>query len=55
MSTATRTSKPPSLRLKKGRSVVTLTDPISKERKEFWLGPHGEPETVEAYHRLLAE
>jgi integrase len=53
--TATRTSKPPSLRLKKGRGVVTLTDPISKERKEFWLGPHGEPETLEAYHRLLAE
>jgi integrase len=53
--TASRTTKPPSLRLKKGRGVVTLTDPVSKERKEFWLGPHGEPETLEAYHRLLAE
>jgi integrase len=49
------TSKTPSLRCKKGRGVVTLADPISKERKEFWLGPHGEPGTLEAYHRLLAE
>jgi len=57
--TATRTSqfssRLPSLHCKKGRGVVTLTDPISEERREFWLGPQGEPETLEAYHRLLAE
>ncbi len=53
--TATSTSKPPSLRLKKGRGVVTLTDSVTKQRREFWLGPYGHPETLQAYHRLITE
>ena len=36
-------------------ALVTLTDSATGKRRDYWLGPHGSPESREAYHRVLAE
>ncbi|MBX3361136.1 MAG: hypothetical protein KF705_06810 [Phycisphaeraceae bacterium] len=47
----------PSYRSRAGYShaLVTLTDSATGKRRDYWLGPHGSPESREAYHRVLAE
>ena len=47
----------PSYRQRKGsdHAIVTLTDAVTKQRRDYWLGPHGSPESRERYHRLIAE
>lgn len=53
-------SKPPttpSYRCRPGYSqaLVTLTDSLSRKRRDYWLGEYGTPESWERYHRLIAE
>jgi hypothetical protein len=36
-------------------ALVTLTDSATGKRRDYRLGPHGSPESREAYHRVLAE
>lgn len=47
----------PSYRSRAGytHALVTLTDSATGKRRDYWLGPHGSPESREAYHRVLAE
>lgn len=49
--------KTPSYRQRKGydQAMVTLTDARTRKRRDYWLGPHGSPESRELYHQLLAE
>jgi hypothetical protein len=49
--------KTPSYRQRKGRSqaLVTLTDSVSKQRRDFWLGEYATAESREMYHRVIAE
>jgi len=49
--------KVPSYRHRKGfeQAIVTLTDAKTKKRRDYWLGPHGSPESYERYYRILAE
>ena len=49
--------KPPAYRQRKGydQAVVTLTDVVTKERRDYWLGTHGTPESWQLYYRLLSE
>lgn len=53
----TKKDRVPSYRVRAGYShaIVTLTDSASGKRRDYWLGPHGSPESKEAYYRLLAE
>lgn len=46
----------PSYRLRTGygQAVVTLSDPATKRRRDYWLGEHGTPASRELYHRLVA-
>jgi integrase len=37
------------------RAVVTLTDSVTKKRRDYWLGAPDSPESHEAYHRVIAE
>ena len=37
------------------QAVVTLGDSVTKERRDFWLGTFNTPESLERYHRLIAE
>jgi len=55
--TPTTSRKPPAYRQRKGytQAIVTLTDAVTKRRKDYWLGEHGSPESRELYHRVLAE
>lgn len=48
--------KTPSYRQRKGynQAIVTLTDAVSKRRKDFWLGPYGSADSRERYHRIIA-
>ncbi len=48
---------PPSCRQRKGsdQAMVTLTDAVTKERRDYWLGRRGTFASRERYHRLLAE
>jgi hypothetical protein len=47
----------PSYRKRPARSqaLVTLTDSVTKHRRDDWLGEHGTAESRERYHRLIAE
>lgn len=47
----------PSYRQRRGytQAIVTLTDSITKKRRDYWLGEHSAPESRERYHRLIAE
>lgn len=49
--------KTPTYRKREGRSqaLVTLTDSVTKRRRDFWLGEHGTAESRELYHRVIAE
>ncbi len=49
--------KTPSYRCRVGyaQAIVTLTDSVTKKRRDYWLGPHGSPESRERYHRIVAE
>jgi len=54
-----RPSRPPTYRRRivRGRQVayVTLRDAETGQRRDFWLGPYGTPESRAAYARLLAQ
>jgi len=47
----------PSYRKRSGydQAIVTLTDAVTKRRKDYWLGPFDSPASRERYHRLIAE
>lgn len=49
--------KTPSYRQRKGydQAIVTLTDAVTKHRRDYWLGAYGSPESRELYHQVLAE
>lgn len=47
--------KTPSYRERFKQGIVTLTDSATGKRRDYWLGPHGTPESRERYHRLVAE
>ncbi|GMU35003.1 MAG: hypothetical protein AMXMBFR20_28750 [Planctomycetia bacterium] len=49
-------TKTPNYRQRKGYSqaLVTLTDSVTRRRRDYWLGEHGSPESREAYHRIIA-
>lgn len=49
--------KTPSYRKRAGyeQALVTLTDSVTKKRRDYWLGPHGSNESREMYHRIIAE
>ncbi len=32
------------------QAIVTLTDAETKQRRDYWLGEYGTPESREAYH-----
>lgn len=36
------------------QALVTLTDAVTKRRRDYWLGPYGSAESREAYHRVVA-
>lgn len=50
-------TKIPSYRQRPGRSqaLVTLTDAATRQRRDYWLGEYGSPESREMYHRVIAE
>ncbi len=42
-----RKRQQPSYRQRKGydQAIVTLTDSVTRYRKDYWLGPYGSPES----------
>jgi len=44
-------------RSRKGTSqaLVTLTDWVTKKRRDYWLGEYATPESGEAHHRIIAD
>lgn len=46
----------PTYRRRKGytQALVTLTDSVTRQRRDYWLGAHGSRESREAYHRVMA-
>ena len=48
--------KTPSYRKRSGydQAIVTLTDSVTKRRRDYWLGEFNTPESRECYHRLIA-
>jgi len=49
--------KTPNYRQRKGydQALVTLTDSVTKKRRDYWLGVFNSPESRERYHRVIAE
>jgi len=49
--------KHPSYRQRKGytQALVTLTDSLTKQRRDYWLGEYNTPQSRELYHQVLAE
>lgn len=39
----------------RNQAIVTLTDAVTKKRRDYWLGEPGSPESRERYHRVIAE
>ena len=37
-----------------GQAIVTLTDAVTRKRKDYWLGEYDSPESHEMYRRVLA-
>lgn len=37
------------------QAIVTLTDAETRQRRDYWLGEFGSPESRERYHRIIAE
>lgn len=56
-SARSRRRRLPSYRQRPGydQAIVTLSDALTRRRRDYWLGPHGSPESLERYHRVLAE
>jgi hypothetical protein len=52
-----RKRQQPSYRQRKGydQAIVTLTDSVTRYRKDYWLGPYNSPQSRELYHRVLAQ
>ncbi len=52
-----RKRQQPSYRQRKGydQAIVTLTDSVTRYRKDYWLGPYDSPGSRELYHRVLAQ
>ena len=52
-----RKRQQPSYRQRKGydQAIVTLTDSVTRYRKDYWLGPYDSSESRELYHRVLAQ
>jgi hypothetical protein len=48
--------KTPAYRKRSGydQAIVTLTDAVTKRRRDYWLGEYGSPASRERYHRLIA-
>lgn len=48
---------PPEYRQRPGRTqaLVTLTDAVTKKRRDYWLGEYGTPESRELYYQVIAE
>lgn len=42
-------------RLGRNQALVTLTDSVTKQRRDFWLGEHGSAESRELFHRVIAD
>lgn len=53
----TTAQRPPAYRQRRGytQAIVTLTDAVTKRRKDYWLGEYGTAASRELYHRILAE
>ena len=51
-----KTNKTPAYRQRSGydQAIVTLTDPVTKRRRGYWLGEYGTPASRERYHRFIA-
>ncbi len=49
--------KTPAYRKRRDRNLalVTLTDAVTKQRRDYWLGAFGSAESREQYHRIIAE
>ncbi len=47
----------PSYRQRPGyyQAIVTLSDSVTKERRDYWLGEFDSPASRARYHRLIAE
>src|SRR5262249_42165330 len=47
----------PSYRKRNGytQALVTLTDAVTRKRRDYWLGEHDSPASRESYHRVIAE
>ncbi|MCC6910191.1 MAG: hypothetical protein IT430_19840 [Phycisphaerales bacterium] len=39
----------------RNQAIVTLTDAVTKQRRDYWLGEFGTPQSREMYHRVIAE
>ncbi len=52
-----RKRQQPTYRQRKGydQAIVTLTDSVTRYRKDYWLGPYDAPQSRELYHRVLAQ
>jgi integrase len=57
IATKSKKDTAPSYRQRKGYSdaIVTLTDALTKKRKDYWLGEFGSAASHENYHRIMAE
>lgn len=57
MPTKRTVPKVPSYRSREShaQALVTLTDSVTKMRRDYWLGEYGSPESRELYHRAIAE
>jgi len=51
-----KSNKTPAYRQRSGydQAIVTLTDAVTKRRRDYWLGEYGSPASRERYHRLIA-
>jgi len=39
----------------RNQAIVTLTDAVTKRRRDYWLDEPGSPQSREMYHRVIAE
>lgn len=49
-------TKTPTYRRRKrySQALVTLTDSVTRRRRDYWLGEYGSAESREQYHRVIA-
>ena len=54
--TNAKIAKQPTYRLRPdyGQAIVTLTDAVTRKRKDYWLGEYESPASYEMYRRVLA-